>query len=219
VPHLSDPLVLYAVAVVVALLGVETEKRWLLIVAKPIATLALIPVAMGGPPTMTTVLVAAGLGFSVMGDTALLGKSRTAFLVGLFAFLVAHLLYATAFLWGGQGGAAWTPLVGVVIFGAASGWLVKRMWGGLVPALRLPLILYCACCSAMAATALSTLAGPWPEHAALAAAAGAVLFFLSDANIAWLDFVEPYRHGQTVTLTLYWLGQLGITMAARWASG
>jgi len=219
VPQLSDPLVLYAIAVVVALLGVELQKRWLLIAAKPIATLALIPVAMAGPATMTTVLVAAGLGFSVVGDTALLGKSRTAFVVGLFAFLVAHLLYAAAFLWGGGAGPVWSPLVGVVIFGAGSGWLVKRMWGGLVPVLRVPLVLYCACCSAMAAVALATLAGPWPAQASAAAAVGAVLFFLSDANIAWLDFVEPYPHGQTVTLTLYWTGQLGITMAACWASG
>jgi len=217
VPQLSDPLVLFAIAVVVALLGVELQRRWLLIVSKPIATLALIPVAVQGPATLSVGLVAMGLAFSVIGDTALLSRSRAAFLVGLFAFLMAHLLYAAAFLWGGAVGALWTPVVGIVIFGAASGWLVRRMWGGLVPALRVPLLLYCACCSAMAATALATLAGPWPPGAAGAAAAGAVLFFLSDANIAWLDFVEPYPHGQTVTLSLYWTGQLGIALAARWS--
>ena len=26
----------------------------------------------------------------------------------------------------------------------------------------------------------------------------------------------PYPHGQTVTLSLYWAGQLGIALAARW---
>ena len=218
-PQLSDPLVLYAIAVVVALLGVELERRFLLILAKPIATLALIGVVVEGPATLTVMLVAVGLGFSVIGDTVLLSNSRSAFVVGLFAFLVAHLLYATAFLWGGGVGPLWTTLVGVVIFGAASGWLVRRMWGGLVPTLRVPLVIYCACCSAMAATALATLAGPWPAWASMAAAAGALLFFLSDANIAWLDFVEPYPHGQTVTLSLYWAGQLGIALAARWTGG
>jgi uncharacterized membrane protein YhhN len=219
VPRLSDPLVLFAVAVVVALLGVELQKRILLVLAKPIATLSLIGVVLGGPPTVTVGLVSLGLAFSVIGDTALLSKSRPAFLVGLFAFLVAHLLYAAGFLWGEAAGPWWSPLVGIVIFGSASGWLVHRMWGGLVPSLRGPLIIYTACCTAMAATALATLAGPWPPLAAGAAALGAALFFVSDANLAWVDFVEPYPHGQTVTLSLYWAGQLAIAMAARWSSG
>jgi uncharacterized membrane protein YhhN len=219
VPRLSDPLLLFFVAVGVALLGVELRKRVLLILAKPIATLSLIGVVLGGPPTVTVAMVALGLAFSVIGDTALLSQSRPAFLVGLFAFLVAHLLYAAGFLWGEAAGPVWTPLVGIVIFGSGSGWLVRRMWGGLVPALRLPLVIYTACCTAMASTALATLAGPWPAAASTAAAAGAALFFVSDANIAWLDFVEPYPHGQTVTLSLYWAGQLGIALAARWSSG
>jgi uncharacterized membrane protein YhhN len=219
VPRLSDPLVLFALAVVVALLGVELRRKALLVVAKPLATLSLIAVVLQGPPTVTVMMVALGLGFSVIGDTALLGQGRTAFLVGLFAFLVAHLLYAAGFLWGEAAGPWWTPMVGIVIFGAASGWLVRRMWGGLVPSLRVPLVIYTACCTAMAATALATLAGPWPALASGAAAAGATLFFVSDANLAWLDFVEPYRHGQTVTLALYWTGQLGIAVAARWSSG
>jgi uncharacterized membrane protein YhhN len=219
VPRLSDPLILFFVAVAVALLGVELQRRILLVLAKPVATLSLIGVVLGGPPTVTVSLVALGLAFSVIGDTALLSKSRAAFLVGLFAFLIAHLLYAAGFVWGEAAGPWWTPAVGIVIYGTASIWLVRRMWGGLVPSLRLPLALYTACCTAMAATALATLCGPWPAWAAAAAAAGGALFFVSDANIAWLDFVEPYPHGQTVTLSLYWAGQLGIAMAARWASG
>jgi uncharacterized membrane protein YhhN len=70
------------------------------------------------------------------------------------------------------------------------------MWGGLVPALRVPLVIYTACCTAMAATALATVAGPWPETAASRGRGGRGLFFLSDSNIAWLDFVEPYPTGR-----------------------
>lgn len=218
---MADPipaLALFVVAVVVALLGVELRRRWLLIAGKPLATLALIPLALGGSSALTTSLVTIGLVLSTVGDAALLSKHRTAFLVGLFSFLVAHLFYATAFLAGGAG-AWWSPLVGVAVFGGASGWLVRRMWGGLVPALRGPLVVYTGACTAMAATAFATLVGPWPEPATHAATAGALLFFLSDSNLAWVDFVEPYPHGQTVTLTLYWSGQLGIALAARWAGG
>jgi uncharacterized membrane protein YhhN len=219
VPRLSDPLVVFFVAVVVALLGVELRQRILLVLAKPVATLSLIGVVLRGPPTVTVALVSLGLAFSVIGDTALLSKSRAAFLVGLFAFLVAHLAYAAGFLWGEAAGPWWAPLVGIAIYGVGSAWLVRRMWGGLAPALRGPLVIYTACCTAMAATALATVAGPWPVAASMAAAAGGALFFVSDANLAWLDFVEPYPHGQTVTLSLYWTGQLAIAMAARWSSG
>jgi alkenylglycerophosphocholine/alkenylglycerophosphoethanolamine hydrolase len=215
VPDLIDPLVVFLLAVAAALLGVELKRRWLLIVAKPLATLSLLGVAMGGG-TLTASLVTLGLLFSTTGDTALLLKSRAAFLVGLFAFLVAHLLYAAAFLVEGAG-PAWSPLVGVLVFGSASGWLVRRMWGGLLPALRVPLMIYTATCTAMAAAAFSTLMGPWQPAASEAATAGALLFFLSDSNLAWIDFVEPYPHGQTVTLSLYWAGQLGIALAARWS--
>jgi uncharacterized membrane protein YhhN len=215
----SDPLVLFAVAVVVALLGVELKKRPLLMVGKPLATLFLIGVAGQGPASVTVTLISVGLAISAVGDTALLFKHRSAFMVGLFAFLVAHLLYAGAFLWSAGAGPSWTPLVGVVIFGAASGWLVRRMWGGLMPSLRAPLVIYTAACTAMASAALATLAGTWPAEAAETAAAGAALFFVSDANLAWNDFVEPYPHGQTVTLSLYWAGQLGLAVAARWSTG
>jgi alkenylglycerophosphocholine/alkenylglycerophosphoethanolamine hydrolase len=217
VPDPTPPLALFVVAVVVALVAVELKQRWLLIGAKPVATLALIPVALGGTDSLTTSLVTIGLVLSAAGDTALLGKHRSAFMIGLGAFLVAHLFYAGAFLVAGMG-PAWSPLVGVFVFGCASGWLVRRMWSGLLPGLRVPLVLYTGVCTAMAATALSTLTGPWPDGAAYAAAGGALLFFLSDANLAWNDFVEPYRHGQTVTLSLYWTGQLGIALAARWAA-
>jgi alkenylglycerophosphocholine/alkenylglycerophosphoethanolamine hydrolase len=212
----APPLLLFVVAVIVALVGVELKQRWLLVIAKPVATLALVPVALGGADLLTATLVTIGLLLSTAGDVALLSKDRVAFMIGLCAFLLAHLFYAGAFLVEGMG-PAWSPLVGVFVFGCASGWLVRRMWSGLLPGLRVPLVVYTGVCTAMAATAFSTLMGPWPEAATYAAAGGALLFFLSDANLAWIDFVEAYRHGQTVTLSLYWSGQLGIALAARWA--
>jgi alkenylglycerophosphocholine/alkenylglycerophosphoethanolamine hydrolase len=218
VPDPTPPLVLFAVAVLAALAGVELKQRWLLMVAKPVATLSLIPVALGGSDLLTATLVTIGLLLSTAGDVALLSKDRAAFMIGLCAFLMAHLFYAGAFLVQGMG-PAWSPLVGVFVFGGGSVWLVRRTWSGLLPGLRVPLVVYTGACTAMAATALSTLTGPWPDAAAYAAAGGALLFFLSDANLAWLDFVEGYRHGQTVTLSLYWSGQLGIALAAHWARG
>jgi uncharacterized membrane protein YhhN len=213
-----EALAVFATAVVLALLGVELRQRILLVLGKPVATLSLLGVVWSGPSTMTEGLVGVGLLLSTVGDAALLVKGARAFMVGLGTFLVAHLLYAVAFLVT-AGPSTLSPLVGIIVFGTGSGWLVRRMWAGLNPALRPPLVFYTAACTAMAAAALATLTGDWPPEASAAVAIGGTLFFVSDANLAWNDFVQPYRHGQTVTLSLYWAGQLGIALGARWASG
>jgi uncharacterized membrane protein YhhN len=214
----AGALALFVVAVAVALLGVELRRRLWLMVGKPVATLALVALVWSGPSNPLLAVVGVGMLLSAVGDTALLMKGPKSFMVGMATFLVAHLLYAGAFLVGGEG-ALWSPLVGIAVFGGASGWLVRRMWPGLASWLRAPVTFYTAACSAMAAAALSTLTGPWPAAASAAAAIGGTLFFVSDANLAWNDFVEPYPHGQTVTLSLYWTGQLGIALAALWSSG
>ena len=223
---LTDPLAVFVVAVLLALLGVESRQRVLLIAGKPIATLALIGVAWppgAGAAALTApgfapwTLVVPGLLLCAIGDAALIAKKPAAFMVGVVTFLIAHLLYAAAFLLGGAV-PLWSPAVGVLVFGAASGWLVRQMWGNLPPALRLPLLIYTAACTAMAAAALATVGGPWATGVSLVLAAGGALFFVSDSNLAWNDFVAPYPHGQTVTLTLYWAGQLCIALATRWAS-
>jgi uncharacterized membrane protein YhhN len=205
------------VAVGAAIFGVETGGRRLVAVAKPLATLSLVAVAWRGGGDLLQMLVLAGIGLSLVGDVVLLFEGAGAWLLGLLLFLGAHLAYTAAFLLRGVG-PLWTPAVGVVVFGAASGWLVKRLWVG-VGALRGPVVLYAATITAMAAAALATLAGPWPPAAATATAIGALFFYLSDATLAWNRFVEPFPRGRTLTLLLYWVGQLGIALGARWASG
>jgi uncharacterized membrane protein YhhN len=217
VDDVTDPLTVFVVAVGASLFSVETGGRRLLAVAKPLATLSLAAVAWRGGGDLLQMLVLAGIGLSVVGDVVLLFEGTGAWLLGLLLFLGAHLAYTAAFLLRGTG-ALWTPAVGVVVFGGASGWLVKRLWAG-VGALRGPVVLYAATITAMAAAAFATLAGPWPPAAAAAAAMGALFFYLSDATLAWNRFVEPFPRGQSVTLVLYWVGQLGIALAARWATG
>jgi uncharacterized membrane protein YhhN len=218
VDDVTDPLTLFAVAAGAALFSVETGGRRLLSIAKPLATVSLAGVAWRGGSDLLSMLVLAGIGLSVLGDVVLLFESEGAFMLGLLLFLGAHLSYTAAFVLHGMG-ALWTPAVGVVVFGAASGWLVQKLWNGVGPALRGPVVLYAAAITAMTAAAFACLAGPWPPAAAAAAAIGALFFYFSDATLAWTRFVEPFRHGQTVTLLIYWLGQLGIALAARWANG
>jgi uncharacterized membrane protein YhhN len=218
VEDLLEPLALFAVAMGAALIGVEAKRRRLLVLAKPLCTLSLGAVAYDGKLDLTMALVLGGLAFSLLGDVALLVESDAAFMVGLGLFLVAHLAYVGAFVYGGVG-PLWTPIVGLAVFSGSAGWLVKQIWPRVGGGMRGAVLIYAATITAMAATAFATLAGTWPAAAAGAAAFGALFFFLSDATLAWTRFVQPFRHAQLFTLILYWMGQLGIALAARWSVG
>ena len=50
-------------------------------------------------------------------------------------------------------------------------------------------------------------------------AGGAVLFYVSDASLALNKFRRPFPHAAWLTLGVYWLGQIGIALAARGALG
>jgi hypothetical protein len=47
------------------------------------------------------------------------------------------------------------------------------------------------------------------------AAIGAVLFYISDTSLALNRFHRPIPHVAYLALGVYWLGQLGIALAAR----
>ena len=46
------------------------------------------------------------------------------------------------------------------------------------------------------------------------AAVGAVLFYISDASLALNRFRQPIPHSALLAMGVYWLGQLGIAIAA-----
>lgn len=208
---------LFGLAVAIALVAVEANKPALLALAKPLATVSLLGVVGLPPADQFSTLVAAGLVLSTGGDIALLVDRPAAFLLGIALFLAAHLAYATAFLMAGPGGLA--PVLGVIIFGGASIWLVRRLRPGVPDGLRVPVVFYAGAITVMAGAALATLSHPHlPLGATAAAAAGAAIFYASDSVFSWHRFLGPVRHGQTVTLALYWAGQFGIALAARWAA-
>ena len=83
---------------------------------------------VGVPETTLARLVAAGIVLSIVGDAALLGAGNGAFMVGLAAFLLAHVAYVIAFV----GVAVWSPhLLAVTLAAAASTTLILRaIWRG-----------------------------------------------------------------------------------------
>jgi uncharacterized membrane protein YhhN len=141
----------------------------------------------------------AALCFSLAGDVFLMLR-RNLFLYGLVAFLVAHLAYLGGF-WcceRPEPGPLLGAAAGVAVVAAV---LLPRILKG-AGGLAAPVVVYVAVIAAMAATAVGTL-DVW-------AGAGAVLFFASDALIAWTRFVRPLAWGPPAIIVTYHVGQAAL---------
>ncbi len=211
-------IALFTVLVAGALWGVETGRRGVLLFCKPAATAALLPVVLDAtegllPRGHFAWLVTAGILLSLVGDVALLDARPRAFLTGLASFLLAHVCYTLAFLTMARPGIA--TVAAIAVAAATSVTMVRSLWKRL-HRLRAPVAAYAAAISAMVIVAVSTIGGVAQPVASFAIAGGAFLFYLSDANLAWIHFGRVYPHAQTITLGLYWSGQLGIALGARW---
>jgi uncharacterized membrane protein YhhN len=191
-----------------AILGHEKNVRWLEIAFKPLTTILLLAI-IGVPETTFAKLISAGVVLSLAGDIALLGNSNRVFMVGLAAFLLAHVAYTIAFL----GVAVWSPFVpaAAVVMLVASLALLRATWTG-AAGLHGPTIAYAVVISVMVVSAAATIGGPLVL--APAAAIGSILFYVSDASLALNRFRKPIPHIALLALGVYWIGQLGIAIAA-----
>ena len=90
------PVIAVLVVAVLAVFSAERRIVWLHVPSKPLTT-ALLFLIVGWPTTRLAWWIDAGIALSVVGDIALLSSGEGAFLVGLAAFLLAHLAYVVAF--------------------------------------------------------------------------------------------------------------------------
>ena len=208
---LVSPVAVLAVVAAGALAILSAERRigWLHVVTKPLAT-ALLFLVVGWPRGRLGAWVDAGIALSIVGDVALLNPSDGAFIAGLAAFLLAHLAYVVGF----AGAAGWAPwlLAVVLATGATTARILRAIWPG-TGGMHAPVVAYGLAITAMVTAAFGTVAGGLPLG--WLAAAGALLFYASDASLALNRFRRPIPHAAFLTLGLYWLGQIGIALAAR----
>ena len=168
-------------------------------VFKPATTLLLIAIAWRSIDACgfrAGVLV--GLGFSLLGDVALM-LPVDAFAVGLGAFLLAHLAYIAAFR-------RHATIRGVIAAGTVYALIATGLLSVLLPqvppALRWPVLAYVVVLVGMAAFAFSAR-GTGGSRLAL----GGALFVLSDSLLAWNRFVEPVPFSPIWVLASYWAAQ------------
>lgn len=155
--------------------------------------------------------VVIALVLSLLGDVLLLEKNNH-FLGGLAAFLVAHVLYAIAFL--GAIRESFSPglrLLGVAVASGLFFFAGLRIIGGALDRDRRlggAVAVYVGVLSIMVIAAWAT--------GSVIALAGATIFAASDAALGWNRFVAPFPNGRLATHVLYHLGQ---GLLAGWAIG
>jgi uncharacterized membrane protein YhhN len=199
-----------------AIFGAETGRPVLVRIGKPLATVALWLV-LGLPPwDRFQTLVAVGILFSLAGDVALLGEGDREFLIGTVAFLAAHVCYIIAFAGAAAAGGAAAYLSPPTFVVAASSVALVALLAPGAGKMRLPVAIYAGAITTMVVTAFASARVSASPRVAAATIAGVILFYLSDSSLAWNRFRSRLPHSALITLSTYWLGQIGIALAARW---
>jgi uncharacterized membrane protein YhhN len=194
---------LAALAAIAAALGLAPFA--LLVLAKPLATALIVAHALRAPASVERRWIVAGLLLSLAGDVALLWPGR-GFLPGLVAFPLAHLCYLVAFTRRARMAARVAPFL---IYAAVAGTLLAMLWTGVPAHLRVPVVMYVAALSAMAAQA--AVVG-WRDAPVLVA--GGASFVVSDALLAADKFHAALPLAPLWILGTYWAAQWCI---ATWA--
>ncbi len=184
------------------LLSILRSNRTLEYVTKPAVMVLLVVVALVVRPANDSerAFFVLALVLGLAGDVLLMLPSDL-LIQGLAAFLIGHLAYIAGFRFGGFAVAG--AIAGVVIVGVSAVLLVPRVIAALESSgkrrLKRPVLAYVAVISIMAASATAS--------GSLVAAAGALLFFYSDALFAWYRFVDPVRWGRPLNIVMYQAGQ------------
>ena len=199
-------------AAISAALAIAVEwrppRRRIFYVLKPLTTLLIAAIAASAQPVAADYQhwVLAALAFSLAGDICLMFEGNAWFMGGLGSFLVAHVLFVVAFLFGlpivmgvRVVNLSWWSVAFVAYGLAFFGWLLPR-----TGKLMLPVIVYGIALMAMAMMA-SALWDASPQIGGAFAFAGATLFVLSDSSLAVAKFRGPYPLAQPLILSTYWL--------------
>lgn len=207
-----------SLSILTMLLGIfylySTEKqlaKWMYFL-KPGTMVIIILIAVWGMGDLSSTFswwIVAGLLFSILGDIFLmLPKDR--FVYGLLSFLVGHVCYVIAFLYVPGGGQVGTWVTGSLLL-IAIFYLLKLSKGvfhsgGIT--LLLAVTAYVAIITSMVWAAF------YSQQPIIIA--GAILFFFSDAILAWDRFVGKLAYRNFLVMIPYHLAQYLFAISLHW---
>lgn len=188
---------------VVALVWSERVGNAVRVVAKPLASVCFIGVALaaGAADTAYGRWVLVALVLSAIGDVALLGRSSATFLLGLTSFLFGHVAYGIAFV--ARGADLLAILISALVMAVPGLVVVRWLWPHVPDVMRAPVAAYAVVISAMVACAVGTVVREGDVRI-LAAAVG---FYCSDLSVARDRFVAPGPVNRVWGLPLYYAAQ------------
>lgn len=198
------------------------ELQWLHYATKPLFMILLMVFQwkmLSGLPSLFSKLVQFGLFMSWIGDIALMfdEKVEILFVVGLAAFLIAHLGYAYAFIKNvADSEDKFNIGAGIVMsipFALVTGSFFYYMKDGLPDELFVPVLAYTIVISLMGITSAWRKDHVQPKTFNWILI-GAILFILSDMVIAVNKFVIDFDYDAILNMTLYLSGQFMIAVGA-----
>jgi len=196
-------ILLYLVSAFVFCYAVNTENDILRTVTKPIPlTLLLLSLK---PDSEYRKFIFIGFIFSLAGDLFLL-KIINQFILGLAAFLLAHVFYIIAFRIRIKTLKPLSSLPFYLIAAVLAYYFYPYLGNMLIPVLVYIFVI-------MTMVWRAFLQRNYNKKAVYAFT-GAVLFAISDSNIAFSKFVEDYEYSKIITIILYWFAQFLIAKSA-----
>jgi len=146
-----------------------------------------------------------GLWCCLAGDALLGLKQKTAFTIGLFAFLAGHLFYIYAMLLLPVAGSLWTGagIIVIVVIGVVIYLWLRPFLGSM----NIPVLLYIVTISIMIGMAWRVCGGGLHVVARVMIMLGALSFYISDVFVARQRFVKDSFVNRAAGLPLYYLGQ------------
>jgi uncharacterized membrane protein YhhN len=198
---------LYALASLAGALTADRAPRAAALPLKALPVTLLLALAvtrLSGGGTRLSILVAAGLALSLLGDLGI----ELHFLLGLGAFLLAHLAYLAAL--GPPGGLALPYLPAALLWAG----MLLVLWRRVPRHHRGAVVVYAFAVTSVFGRALERAVLAPGDRAALLLAAGATLFAASDALLAVDRWVRRLPASQLLILGTYDAGQALIEAGA-----
>lgn len=207
-------VILSALALISALLMIWGEYQGppaLVYITKPLTMACILSIAFQGAVATGSrygTLIVAGIVLSMVGDILLMLPSDK-FVEGLVAFLLAHMLYVTAFVYE----IGWRGSFRRAILFALYGILVGILLWTHLGELWLPVAIYIVVILLMGWRAWERSAATGSRGARWAFW-GALLFILSDTILALNKFRQPFLLARALNLSTYFLAQWLIANSA-----
>ncbi len=208
---------------IILLLGVlyyeKKKNRILLLITKSILSLLFVITALLQLHSVSTYFnyLLIGLIFCLVGDMCLALRQKKAFMGGLVAFLIGHLLYIISFI-SLLEIFKWISTGSIIVFGISAlifFWLRPHLKSMLIPVL-----IYILVITLMASGAWAVFwKSPFQTLGRALILAGALCFYISDLFVARQRFIKEEYRNRLLGLPLYYTGQFMLAFSIGFLKG